>query len=66
MFHDVGLEHEDLASESQLEKLSAVIMTNLLHGECIGESSIVDPDLFVQEIFEEYGTSGIITEEGEA
>ncbi len=64
-FHDIGLEHGDHASPEELEHLSAIVVTNLLHGECIGESHIIDPDFFVAEIFETYGTDGIITDHGE-
>ncbi|XP_070548906.1 zinc transporter ZIP12-like [Ptychodera flava] len=55
-FHEVHMDNHSVgADEDELEELSALTVSYLLFGYCIGEATEIDPDSFIHEVFDLYG-----------
>ncbi|XP_072029570.1 zinc transporter ZIP12-like [Amphiura filiformis] len=60
VFEEAGLEPKKEAAVEDIQRLSSIVISNILHGYCIGESRLVSPDAFIRSVFEDYGTFGTI------
>ena len=57
---------EETEVQDEFEKLSTMIITNIVLGRCIGEPESLNPEAFMDGIFELYAEEGslVIHEEG--
>ena len=51
------------ANDHEVEDVAAILISSLVRGFCIGNATEVDPDAFLEDIFETYSTDGIMSEE---
>ena len=56
--HEAGADDEEIRSSSQ------AVVAGFLQGHCIGEPSLPMKSAFTDAVFDDYATSGVITEEG--
>ncbi len=64
VFEEAGIEPQKEAEVADIERLSSIVIANILHGYCIGESKLISPDEFIRSVFEDYGTFGTILKPG--
>ncbi|XP_070538234.1 zinc transporter ZIP12-like [Ptychodera flava] len=54
-FHEVHMDNHSVgADEDELEELSALTVSYLFFGYCIGKATEIDPDFFIHEVFDLY------------
>ncbi|PIK33005.1 putative zinc transporter ZIP12 [Apostichopus japonicus] len=55
-------DHEAGATRDEMYKLSSFCISYLVQGFCIGSPTLVDPYAFVEDVFDQYGSQGIVSE----
>ena len=56
-------DHEAGADDHELENVAAILVSSLVRGFCIGNATELDPEAFLDDIFDVYATDGIMSEE---
>ncbi|XP_033638692.1 zinc transporter ZIP12-like isoform X3 [Asterias rubens] len=63
IFDAAVADHVAGANDHEVEDVAAILISSLVRGFCIGNATEVDPDAFLEDIFETYSTDGIMSEE---
>ncbi|XP_071504610.1 metal cation symporter ZIP8-like [Diadema antillarum] len=63
IFDEAVSDHEAGASEEEMLSVCEGVIAGLLQGHCIGEATVPTQEAFVDAVFDDHGSSGVITEE---
>ncbi|XP_022094993.1 zinc transporter ZIP12-like [Acanthaster planci] len=63
VFEAAVANHQLGADDHELENVAAILISSLVRGFCIGNATELDPEAFLEDIFDTYATDGYLSEE---
>ncbi|XP_038053148.1 metal cation symporter ZIP14-like [Patiria miniata] len=63
VFEAAVSDHEAGADDHELEEVAAILISSLVRGFCIGNATAVDPEAFLEDIFDHYAAGSYMSEE---